>query len=228
MKKLNLVKENVSFVLTDDKIYLSKPSENQNKILECENSIEIINKEINKTNKMIKENQKEIDEYAGKPLTTVIGFTVMGFLTGLVLKLVTGIDSISFLNNINILLFSTLFTVPVSIYTASIMTILKKKYIKENKILRNERNGYKKLLNIKETELRVLNIFDREIKKEESYDSINIIDTNRKDTIKQLKHIKEFYNSKTNSEYECTGIKLENNGLLILEKEKNKSKKLKK
>lgn len=220
MKKLNLVKENVSFVFTDDKVYLSKPSENQNKILECENSIEIINKEINKTNKMIKENQKEIAEYVGKPLTTVIGFTITGFLTGLVLKLATGIDSISFLNNINILLFSTLFTVPVSIYTASIMTILKNKYIKENKVLRNERNGYKKLLNIKENELRVLNIFDKEIKKEESYDSIDIIDTNRKDTIEQLRKIKEFYNTKPTSECEFTGVNLENGGVMILKKVK--------
>ena len=59
MKELNIVQDNVSLVFEGNKIHLSRPTENQNEILECKNSMEIINNTIEETRKTIKENQKK-------------------------------------------------------------------------------------------------------------------------------------------------------------------------
>lgn len=223
MKKLNIVKENVSMVFDgENKIYITKPTENQTKILECENTIELIEKEIDKANKQIKENQKEIDDCKGKEVASVIGFTLAGFITGSIIKLVTGVDTLTNFN-LDIALLSTLVTVPVSIYTASIITTLRKLNINNNRKLRREKNGYKKLLETKEAELSVLKRFDKKINN--NCEKIEFVDTTRQTTIEQLKKIKEFYSTDPKSKYEFIGINLENNGVLTLKKEKNKSKK---
>lgn len=61
MKELNVVSSNVSLVFDGNKIQVSKPTENQDKILECENSIEIIKNNIEKKRKGNKRKSKSND-----------------------------------------------------------------------------------------------------------------------------------------------------------------------
>ena len=157
-------------------------------------------------------------KYGESIISSSLGIPLVCFLSGILFKIATGLDVIPALSNIDIALFSTLVSLPISAYVTIMLKSLKKVYLKSNVLLRNENSGYRKLLNLKESELKVLKTFDRELSNKEC--RVSVVDTNRKDTIEQLRKIKEFYNTKPISECEFTGINLENNGIMMLKKVK--------
>lgn len=220
MKEVNIVSNGISYVVEGKKIYATKPTVNQNYKLIQENSIEMMENQISKNNEEIRENSKVIREYSGKTVLTLLGYTSIGLLTGIIFEGIFPFDSAIILK-FDVMPLATSIGLIGGIITSSFIELIKRGYRKDNKSLRMENKAIRELIDAKKTRLKVINSMNKVDTNKK--DSVTYFDNSKKNMIKALKEIKEFYTTKVKSEQEFMGINYDGDEILL-----KKEKKLKK